>query len=45
MVELMMSFLARNKFTVSFCDKFLIVSLFQVICDFCKCQGGDSRAL
>lgn len=29
-----MSLLARNKFPMSFCDKFLVVSLFQVICDF-----------
>lgn len=37
----MMSLLPRNKFTMSLSDKFPSLGLFQVICDFCKCQGGD----
>lgn len=45
MEELMMSFLPRKRFMMSSCDTFLLVGLFQVICDFGKCQGGDRRAV
>lgn len=41
MEELMMSLLPGSKFMMSFCDKFPLVGLIQVICDCCKCQIGE----
>lgn len=45
MEKLMMSPLTRNEFMMSFFDGFFLVGPLQVICDFCKGQGGGRRAL